>query len=309
MQKSATREAYGLALAEFGEKYDINIYKTLDEMLDTNPDFVVSCVNKAGMCDQIELLCQKGVAVLSETPVGDCDEQADLFLSKVKPEWRVQVAEQFHLQPLHQAIKAVIDQGVIGEVSHVHLSCCHDYHAVSLIRTFLGVEDVIPAVKSVEFNQPLTIYNGRGGVMDKPFEKESTHTLSFMDFGGKTALYDFVKEQYFSDIRRTRIAIQGTKGEIVDGVCTYLEGNIPCRFELDSIRRGAEGNLDGMYLDCITAKGNMLYKNPFGKARLTDEEFAIATCLVKMDEYLKTGKEFYSVGKAAVDAKTAFLFH
>ena len=58
-----------------------------------------------------------------------------------------------------------------------------------------------------------------------------------------------------------------------------------------------------------SADGKVLYKNPFGKARLTDEEIAIATCLVKMAEYVESGKEFYSVKQAALDAKTAFLFH
>lgn len=292
----------------FRQKYNVNICTSLEQLLDTKPDFVVSCVNKAGMCDQVAMLCDKGVAVLSETPIGASDEQTDSFLANFKPHWRVQVAEQFHLQPRNQAIKALIDSGILGEVSHLQLSCCHDYHAVSLMRFFLGVDEKMPTVKSFENTHNMTIYNSRAGMVE-PYEKESTHTLAILDYDGKTALYDFVKEQYFSDIRRSRIVIRGHKGEIVDDTCTYLKDGRPYSFTLSRLQGGENGNLDGLYLDGISAEGRLLYKNPFGKARLSDEEIAIATCLVKMSDYLSSGKEFYSVKQAALDAKTAFLFY
>ncbi|MBQ2704227.1 MAG: Gfo/Idh/MocA family oxidoreductase [Clostridia bacterium] len=293
---------------KFSKKYNVNICSSLDELLDLKPDFVVSCVNKASMCDEVKLLCEKGVAVLSETPIGASNEQTDRFLAEFNPSWRVQVAEQFHLQPRNQAIKAIIDSGIIGEVSHVNLACCHDYHAVSLIRHFLRINNQLPQVKQVEFGQNLCVYNSRSGYIS-PAEKTATHTLAFLDYTSKTALYDFIKEQYFSDIRRSRIVIQGDKGEIVDDTCTYLKDGRVHSFTLSRLCRGADGNLDGLYLDRITAEGKVLYENPFYKARLTDEEIAIAHCLVKMAEYLKSGTEFYSVQEAALDAKTAFLFH
>ncbi len=81
---------------KFSKKYDVNICPSLDELLDSNPDFVVSCVNKASMCDE---------------------------------------------------------------------------------------------VKQVEFGQNLCVYNSRSGYIS-PAEKNATHTLAFLDYGNKTALYD-----------------------------------------------------------------------------------------------------------------------
>ncbi len=53
----------------------------------------------------------------------------------------------------------------------------------------------------------------------------------------------------------------------------------------------------------LTAEGNVLYENPFKSARLSDEEIAIATCLLNMKKYLETGVPFYSLKEAALDSK------
>lgn len=44
-----------------------------------------------------------------------------------------------------------------------------------------------------------------------------------------------------------------------------------------------------------------LYQNPFAPVSLSDEEIAVATCLVKMTEYARGGPSFYSLAEAAQD--------
>ena len=61
------------------------------------------------------------------------------------------------------------------------------------------------------------------------------------------------------------------------------------------------GLLDGFYFDKIIFNGNVVFDYPFKQARLSEEEIAIAHCLVKMKEYTDTGKEFYSFKKAFED--------
>lgn len=58
----------------------------------------------------------------------------------------------------------------------------------------------------------------------------------------------------------------------------------------------------------ITAEGNVLYENPFMDARLSDEEIAIATCLLNMKKYLETGITFYTLKDAALDSKIFLSF-
>ncbi len=293
---------------EFKQKYNIPIFDNLDKLLETSPQFVISCVSKENILAEIELLCNKEFPVLSETPAGISAEQIETFKSKFSQDWKVQIAEQFHLQPRNQAIKSIIESGILGDVHQVQLSCCHDYHAISLIRFFLGIDNQIPTVNTLYLNDKVMRYNSRNGKIT-PTEILSEQKIAVLNYGDKTAIYDFNYEQYFSDIRATRIVVRGTNGEIVNNSCTYLKGNSPITFDLTRNYCGSNESLDGMYLETITGNGKILYENPFPKARLTDEEIAIAQCLVKMDTYLKHKTDFYSIYEAILDAQTAIELH
>ena len=289
------------------EKYGVKVCNSLTSLLKCSPDFVVCSVYYGNMCEVTAKLCDMGVAVLSETPIGTNNRSLNSFEQKIKKDWKVQVAEQYHLQPYFQAVKSIIDSGILGEINQVHLSCCHNYHAASLIRFLLDKKDTLPKVKTVTLPDSLYRNNSRTGIIE-PIRIDSTQKLAFLDYGDKTAIYDFNKEQYFSDIRQSIICIKGTNGEILNDSCYYLDEGIVKSFELQRDFKGSAGNIDGFYLNAYLGNGEILYKNPLPKARLSDEEIAVATCLLKMDEYLKTGKDFYSLESAMLDTKTALLW-
>lgn len=274
---------------EFSKKYNVNIFDNLDDLLKTDFDFIVSCVNKDSINETAQMLSDKGIAVLTETPVTDEDLKG-----------KIQVAEQFHFMPRNQAYKRIIENGILGDVNQVQLSCCHDYHAASLIRFFLDIKDEIPTKTIITLPDKLTRYNCRSGYI-APVEVVAEQKITIFDFGGKSAVYDFNFEQYFSDIRASRIIIRGTNGEIVNNTCTYLKNGIPHSFEIKRNAFGTEESLDGFSLFNITGNGEVLYTNPFINARLSDEEIAIATCLVKMKEYTTEGEGFYSPQEAFID--------
>ena len=288
---------------EFSKKYNAPIFDTLEKLLQTDYDFIVSCVNKVGICDTVRELANKNIPILTETPIGTSLKEIDDFLCEIKPDWRVQVAEQFHFMPRNAAIKSIIDSGILGEITQVQLSCCHDYHAASLIRFFLNTGDEMP--KGFSFTQSDTVnrYNSRAGLLSEPETVTAEEKFAFFKFKDKTAVYDFNYEQYFSDIRRSRILIRGTNGEILNNECTYLKNGFPHSFSLQRNSHGANESLDGFTLVNITAEGKVLYENPFKSARLSDEEIAIATCLLNMKKYLDTGTPFYSLKEAALDSK------
>lgn len=288
---------------EFSEKYSVPIFDTLEQLLEADYDFIVSCVNKTGVCDTVRELANKNIPLLTETPIGTSNDEIDDFLREIKPDWRVQVAEQFHFQPRNVAIKSVIESGILGEITQVQLSCCHDYHAASLIRFFLGTGDEMPEASSFTLPDTVTRYNSRGGLLKEPQTVTAEEKFVVLRFKDKTALYDFNYEQYFSDIRRSRILIRGTNGEISNDECTYLKNGIPHSFTLQRNSYGTNESLDGFTLVNITAEGKVVYENPFKGARLSDEEIAIATCLLNMKKYLDTGIPFYSLKDAVLDSK------
>ena len=142
---------------EFADKYNVRICSSLEALLKTDFDFIVSCVNKDNISEMIKTLAAKNIPVLTETPVTDGSLKG-----------RVQVAEQFHFMPRNQAYKRIIESGILGTVHSVRLSCCHDYHAASLIRFFLDTGFEKPEITSISITDPVTRYNSRVGYLKSP---------------------------------------------------------------------------------------------------------------------------------------------
>ena len=131
-------------------------------------DFLVSCVNKDSINETAQILADRGIAVLTETPVS-----TDTLKGKI------QVAEQFHFMPRNQAYKKIIDSGILGEVHQVQLSCCHDYHAASLIRFFLDIKAETPTKTTISLPDKLTRYNCRNGHIE-PTLVDSEHKITVL---------------------------------------------------------------------------------------------------------------------------------
>ncbi|MBO4432497.1 MAG: Gfo/Idh/MocA family oxidoreductase, partial [Clostridia bacterium] len=221
---------------EFSKKYNIPIFDTLDGLLKTDFDFIVSCVSKASINETAQMLADSGIPVLTETPVTDKNLRG-----------KIQVAEQFHFMPRNQAYKKIIESGILGNIRQVQLSCCHDYHAASLTRFFLGINDEKPQKAEIKLTDKVNRYNSRAGFTE-PTEVDAEQKIVVFDFGEKTAVYDFNYEQYFSDIRGMRTVIRGTNGEIINNTVTYLKDGLPRSFDLERNNSGAEENLDGYSL-------------------------------------------------------------
>ena len=133
-------------------------------------------------------------------------------------------------------------------------------------------------------------------------QKAQRHVL-FEYESGRTAVYDFMSDQYHSLIRPRTLRLRGTRGELDDWEVHYLnEANLPETARIEVTRDPATGEALR-----VTFRGETLYTPPFGRCGLPEDETAIAQMLEGMARYIETGVEVYPMADALEDAYTALL--
>lgn len=290
--------------AAFGQKWNVAVAPSLDELLEARPDFAVVSV-PWGVGEELVIeLSRRGVPVLYETPPSPTLDGLRALHEALTalPKARVQVAEQYHLQPLHAARIEAIKRGWIGTPSFARVSVAHGYHGISLLRRFLGIGFELPTITARSFKAPILAGPGRDGPPNEEKTGESDQLLATFDWGEKLGTFDFCGDQYFSWIRGQDVVIRGERGEILNEEVRLLKDfQTPLKAALQRENAGVNGNLEGYFLKGITAGGEWLYRNPFAPARLSDDEIAVAACLDGMMRFVKTGEDFYSLAEAMHD--------
>ena len=288
---------------ELETTWGVQTYRTLDELLHISSlRFLVVSVPWKESPGILLACAEHDMPVLAETPPAP-DLAGLIALYEGLPlKAKIQVAEQYHLQPLHAARLAVVQSGKLGTVTQAQVSVAHGYHGISLIRRLLrtGFEPV--TITASQFVSPLIVGPSRNGPPVEEQTKPSRQVIAHLDFAGKLGIYDFCDDQYFSWIRSPRMLVRGEKGEINNTRIRYLaDFRTPISFEFVRQNAGEDGNLEGYYHKGILAGNEWVYKNPFAPAHLSDDEIAIASCLAKMDQYVAGGPDFYSLAEASQD--------
>ncbi len=277
---------------EISKKFDVTVVNSIQDVLTFPFDFIVNCINKEDISDLSIELADQGYYVLCETPIIGKPDGGHVYE-------KIQVAEQFHLKGTWQAVKKIIESGIIGDVNYINISVAHDYHAMSLIRFFLQDFEAPKLLFKNELKDNMLQTNGRAGVLKTKRIIDTAQIIKIFQFKNASVVYDYNTEQYFSPIRKDRLLIRGTKGEIVNNEVHYFnQDNEPVNSEIRTIMAGL---LDGFHYDKITFENKVLFEYPFQKARLSEEELAIAQCLLDMKKYIESGKELYGYERAYQD--------
>ena len=288
----------------FSRKHDVKVVNTLEDVMSEDPAFVVLAIKRGVVSDYLIDLFKKGIPVLTETPPGETKEAlAELWKAYETYQPKIQVAEQYFLQPLYASWYEAIKRGLIGEKENINISALHGYHGISMIRRMLGIKGETCTIYGKRYEFPVTETYGRDGMV---FDGEimmcprDRVTLEFEN--GKIAFFDFADPaQYHSFIRTRQLGIQGVRGEIDDLTIRYLTAeNIPVTQDLRRIDLGVYGNQEWSHFAIMLGE-QFLYRTPFPNARLNDDELAVGTLLLGMDEYLRSGKECYSLADALQD--------
>ncbi|MCA2215017.1 Gfo/Idh/MocA family protein [Jidongwangia harbinensis] len=261
-------------------------FASLDEV---RPDFVVTAVSWGPNPEVIRDAVRRGLPVLSETPPApDLAGLRELWAA-VGDSGLVQVAEQYLLVPAHAARLAAVRDQVIGTPTQVQVSSTHQYHAVSLIRGFLGVGHDPVTVRATRTTAPLVNPLTRDGWTDDPEPRPATTVLATLDFGaGRSGLYDFTDNQWHNQLRFRRIVVRGTHGELRDDEVVRLAApRTVVRTPLVRRQTGYDLDLDGFETDTITLGSQVLFRNPLLGHRYSDEEIAISTQLGQMAAWVR----------------------
>ncbi len=300
---------------EIKAAYGVNAVLSEEELIQTAPDFVVIAIDKAHIARESKKWLNLRFYVLSETPMStDRDELLGLK-SYINPNTKWVFAEQYRRYPENIGRQALVDSGIIGQPDFLYLSVAHDYHAMSLIRSFLSIPtDMTYQIKAKEWSFPtietLSRYEkfSDGRVSNK---KRTTALISFEN--GKAAIYDFDSEQYRSPIRRNHIKFQGQRGELFDWNLSFLDKNNNAVSENVLVKSHITETNDPnpnfksySSIDEISFQGDILYRKKFAQADLSQDEAAIADMLYNMGSFSRgEGASPYSLDEAYADALMA----
>lgn len=292
----------GKAVA-LGERFHVPAYSSMDNLVQIGrPQFVVTSVTRGANLGLLAQFAALNMPVLSETPPAETVEELARVWDLVQMGAVIHVAEQYWLQPHHAARLAFAHSGKLGRVTQAQVSFAHGYHGISMMRRFLKVLYEPVTVSAYRFDSPLVEGPGRDGPSAKEALKTSQQTFARFDFGDRLGIYDFTGDQYFSFVRGQRLLVRGERGEIVDERAVYLKDHqTPIQVTFARQVAGANGNLEGYYLKGIQAGEEWVYRNPLIPGRLSDEEIAIGSCLLRMAETVRSGADFYPAAEACQD--------
>lgn len=266
---------------------------------EAGPDFVVVAVSKDGIFQVTREWAVKGFPVLCETPAGMSEEELRKLWELKKGGARIQVAEQYHRYPILMAGLDAVCRGAVGDPYAVRLSAAHDYHGASLIRRMLRIAPEPVEMRGKRYVFPVRETDSRYGAVRDGSVKERERACVTMEFAsGKMAYYDFSGVQYHSFIRSRHVNVQGQDGEWNDTILRYVgEGAAPVEEKLLYRLPGEYGSLETGEL----AERARLW-SPVLELDSAQDEYAIASMLLDMGDYLESGREVYPLAEALEDA-------
>ena len=278
----------------------IDAVTTEDEALAFRPDFIVVAVDRAHLVDVTEQWARKGFTVAVETPAGDTEEQLARMERLEAEGARIVCCEQYHRYPILAEGLRLIAEGTLGTPRSLYISLAHDYHAASIIRRALMVGRERYTIQGQKFVIPMVQTDSRGGQSFDGKLGEETLNRALITFeSGKSALYDFSGAQYHSFIRSRHITVRCERGEWSDAMIYGLdEKNQPWRRPLLPEIPERYRCLDTRWLNDMRKAWR-----PELHLDNTQDEFAIATILLDMGEYLNGGPSPYPLWEAIEDAR------
>ncbi|MBQ6174185.1 MAG: Gfo/Idh/MocA family oxidoreductase [Clostridia bacterium] len=274
---------------------------SVEDCLRFGPDFAVIAVDRGHVADVAEEWVLRGYPVVTETPVGASSEQLERIRAWGERGARIVCCEQYPRQPILAAGLRQLALGTIGKPTSVYISLLHDYHAAGLIRQALRIPPEEPyTIRALTQPEPVAETDSRGGAILDGRRTQAERCTALISFAsGKQAVYDFSPIQYRSYVRSRHLTVRGDRGEWSDTQILYLDrDNRPQRIALT-----AEIPEKYRCLDTQALRDRRRNWSAELAPDTVQDEFAIASLLLDMGEYLRGGPSPYPLDEAIADAE------
>ncbi len=279
-------------------------YTSEAEAFGFDPDFVVIAVDRAHIGEVTIQWAKRGYPVLSETPIASHPEQMNELQALSAAGAKIACSEQYCRYPILAAGLRLLEEGAIGTPVMAYLSLAHEHHGVSLIRRLLGTDGESYTIRAERRTTSVLATDSRYGAIADGSSANEVRDTAFITFAsGKTAVYDFAPVQYRSFIRSRHLCVRGTKGEWNDTVLYGTdESNRP-------VRRLLLPEIPERYtaLDTQDLRDARKTWQPELFLDTRQDEFAIATVLFDMQDFLQGGASPYPLEAALADARFSLL--
>ncbi|MBC8233014.1 Gfo/Idh/MocA family oxidoreductase [bacterium] len=273
---------------EAANKYHTRWYTHLEQMLDQeNPDLVAIAVNPAQTHAVAMPILERGVSLVTETPLAAQLEQADAMIAKARETGaKLEVAENLYRVPPERLKRKMILAGVFGQVwRSQNDNRTHNYHAVSLIRSYIGFDVPIVSVIGVqgEFSTAQHLYRGQ------PTNRERSRHAILKFANGALGFHSFTSLSFGSPLRgRSSTFFYAERGMGWDNELILLTGESENRvLKIERVTCEVDGQ---QVLDKMVA-GEFVWDNPFTSYKLSDGQISIASELMSIVEAVREDKE------------------
>ena len=267
---------------EQAKKYGVNWYTDVRKMLDKEkPDFVAIIINPGQTHIVAKSVLERGISMITETPVASTVEDADMLIQLAEDKGaRMEVAENLYRMPSERIKRQLILNGVFGKIWRGHNnSLTHNYHAVSLVRSYIGFDVPIKRVIGVQGENPVQPHEYRGRTANS---ESSRHAIFFFE-NGALGFSHFTSLTFGSPLRGVNSTeFYGEKGMAV-GDQLFVLNDGQTRQPIDVKR--VTCNVNGMeVLDKFVADTDpeIVWDNPFRNYKMSDGMITIASELASI---------------------------
>jgi len=274
---------------EQANRYRAPWFHSVEAMLDkTKPDFVAVIVSPPQTHVVAGAALERGISVVTETPVASALEDADRLIAlAAETGAHLEVAENLYRAPSERIKRELILDGVFGRVLRGHNnSRTHNYHAVSLVRSYIGFD--VPIRRVVGIEAPFTVqpHDYRGTRTDA---ERSRHAIFFFE-GGALGFSHFTSLAFGSPLRGiSSTEFYGEKGMAVGDQLFVLASETERRpIDIRRVVCTAKGveTLDRLVAD---TDPEIVWENPFRDYPLNDGLVTIACQLGSIMRSVREG--------------------